>query len=332
MPAQVVKSRDLDDYQITRYCDIEKDLLGYDNGQTIPRVKLPFENVKLRPGLEINIVNKFNSEKLKIGFKIEKPPISLSYNIVGAMRCTIIHGARHKTVLERKPSDVLLAYMPETKGVTESPSGRVIGLSIYFSQDFIREVSGNLPKIFNDIYPSKAMREAGSPLLHKTDFHWNTKSVLNQIIACPYHGNIRRIFLEAKSLELISIKMFEISGSSFKASNDLCRRELDLVREAYHILTNSLAEPPCLSDLSRMVGINRNKLNRGFKHLYGKTVFQVLRDARLATAWSMLRETELSLAEIANLVGYNDQANFTNAFRSHFGETPKKVRVAKIDQ
>ena len=92
-----------------------------------------------------------------------------------------------------------------------------------------------------------------------------------------------------------------------------------------------LDHPPSLVDLSRIVGLNRNKLNHGFKVLYGDTAFNLLRHERLSKARSLLSDSDLSLPEIAFAVGYNSQANFTTAFRKHYGRTPKAVRQMKGD-
>ena len=114
--------------------------------------------------------------------------------------------------------------------------------------------------------------------------------------------------------------------------SELNPREQERARQAYHILISQLESPPGLEALAALVGLNRNKLNRGFRQLYGGTVFSVLRDARLTTALTLLRDTQTSLAEIALRVGYSDQANFSNAFRRRFGLSPKKLRTRGRNQ
>ena len=102
--------------------------------------------------------------------------------------------------------------------------------------------------------------------------------------------------------------------------------DVDRIKEAYHILLTRLENPPSLVDLSLTVGLNRNKLNRGFKVLYGGTAFTLLRQARLSKARLLLGNSDLSLSEIAFTVGYNSQANFTTAFRRFFGTPPNTFR------
>lgn len=155
--------------------------------------------------------------------------------------------------------------------------------------------------------------------------------IIRQILDCPYKGDIRRLFLEAKSIELVALKLAEMErDNDLVRQTDLSRREMECVREAYQILIDRVDTPFRLDQLSRKVGVNRNKLNHGFKQLYGDTVFNVLRSIRLNQAYMLLLDTELSLSEIALCVGYNNQASFTTAFNRQFGKSPKTVRQDRI--
>ena len=274
----------------------------------------------------MTVSDRLNTAGMEVAFEIEKAPISISYNLSNPSRVTMRHANNGRRVIDRNANDALLAFMPYTKGVTQAPPGRSVGVSIYFSVHLFAELFQDLPVELMAACLSRTNYAQTNPIFAKSQFDWDTWLILKQIVACPYRGNIRKIFLEAKALELTAKKLYELEKKYCNASADLAGRELDLVREAYHLLVKNMSEPPSLHDLSREVGINRNKLNKGFKQLYGMTVFQVLRSKRLSTAWEMLQGTDLSMTEIAHLVGYTDQANFTNAFRKHFGKTPRTVR------
>ena len=165
---------------------------------------------------------------------------------------------------------------------------------------------------------------------YKSQFNGVTFFVLKQILECPYKGETRRLFYEAKSLELVALKLAELGQNNSMELSGLSCKDLDRPREAYNILLTNLDHPPSLIDLGRLMGTNRNKLNQGFKEVYGDTVFNVLRNARMTRAWSLLEKTDLSLSKIAFLVGYNNQANFTTAFRRQFGKTPKKMSLDTV--
>lgn len=288
----------------------------------------PLETVGLRPGLKIIIARCRKPQPLRMTFEIDHAPLSFCYNLSHRDCCTMTDGTRSRKVMERLPGDSITAYLPHTQGVVETPAEETVcGISLHFCEHAFREMFDELPQCLTGVGLGRAQTIERRRLYLQTPFNDHTFTVLKQILECPYRGDIRRLFLEAKSLELVSLKLFELGQSGYKDASTLNPWDLERVREAHHILLDNLSSPPGLNDLSRRVGINRNKLNDGFKHLYGETVFNVLRNARLARAWSLLQSSELTLSEIAFSVGYNNQANFTTAFRRRFGKTPKTVRL-----
>ena len=285
-----------------------------------------FETIHLRPGLEMSINSKTNPGGLKVGFEVEKPPLSLSYNLSLPMRSTMAQAGRRSIVMERGIGDSLMAYLPETKGFSEVPPGCLNGVSLYFSLETLAEYFSPLPDCLREVLCSRFLSPGPRLFSHRGNIGWDTYLVLRQILECQYEGDTRRIFLEAKALELLCHKLAEMGQDREQHSSGLTHRELDLAREAHHILLSRLEQPPSLDQLGVMVGLNRNKLNCGFKQLFGDTVFQVLHKARLSKARIMLGDPDYSLSEIALAVGYSDQANFSNAFRRHFGQTPRTAR------
>ena len=78
--------------------------------------------------------------------------------------------------------------------------------------------------------------------------------------------------------------------------------------------------------LARRVGINQNKLNRGFRQLLGVTVGDYVTCCRVRRAEQLLRDGSLSVSEIAYSVGYEFPANFATAFKRNRGYSPRMVR------
>ena len=59
----------------------------------------------------------------------------------------------------------------------------------------------------------------------------------------------------------------------------------------------------------------------------GATFRQVLDELRCDMAKSYLSDPELSLGQIAYLLGYGEQSAFTNAFRRWTGKSPRRFRA-----
>ena len=293
-----------------------------------------YEEIYFRPGYAMTIVKHQRAYGVKKRFDHDQAPVSLCFNLTQKARCTITAGGKVKRIFERGAGDGVLAYLPHARGVLESPRGeKVVGVTLSFPVQVFGELFGITNRLLGR---SSLPPTAGSQ--NAPWFYWpgkvepETKYVLWQILQCPYVGKVRELFMEAKSLELVAHKLAELGPAKHGGAPDLSKHETEQVREAYQIMLERLADPPSLMKLSRLVGINRNKLNQGFKKLFGDTVFNVMRKARLVRACHLLQETELTISEIGYLVGYNSQANFTTAFNRHFGQTPNDVRQNGLRQ
>ncbi|MFD1768839.1 helix-turn-helix transcriptional regulator [Sphingobacterium suaedae] len=81
-----------------------------------------------------------------------------------------------------------------------------------------------------------------------------------------------------------------------------------------------------IEQLSKEYAINVYKLKKGFKDLFGMGVFEYTAVVRMETALELIKNTELSLKEIAFQVGYSAPSSFTVAFKRHFGRSPRSFK------
>ena len=72
------------------------------------------------------------------------------------------------------------------------------------------------------------------------------------------------------------------------------------------------------------VGISRAQLHRKMTEMTGIATGKFLRNLRMEQAARLLREGKINVAQIADRVGYADQAHFSTAFKSHFGQSPSE--------
>ncbi|CAH2801235.1 MAG: DNA-binding response regulator, AraC family [uncultured Paraburkholderia sp.] len=99
-----------------------------------------------------------------------------------------------------------------------------------------------------------------------------------------------------------------------------------LVRAAIQHLSQRLNDPPTVEHLARLLGTNEKRLSRAFRENLGQTVFEYLREERLRVAQTLLSTTPLSIASIAEEIGFSSAANFATAFRERFDVTPSTYR------
>ena len=80
--------------------------------------------------------------------------------------------------------------------------------------------------------------------------------------------------------------------------------------------------------LAEEVGISRAQLHRKMKEITGISSGKFLRNLRMEQAARLLREGTVNVSQVADHVGYTDQAHFSTAFKAHFGLSPSQYAEA----
>ena len=75
-----------------------------------------------------------------------------------------------------------------------------------------------------------------------------------------------------------------------------------------------------------LCGVSETYFYRCFREWCGKSPVEYRNALRLSNAESMLRHTDMSIGEIAGLVGFDDPFYFSRVFAKHFGCSPKRYR------
>lgn len=82
-----------------------------------------------------------------------------------------------------------------------------------------------------------------------------------------------------------------------------------------------------VEQIASFVGLSRSQLFRAFRRAAGISPSAAIARARAAAARSMLKNADLTLAQIAASCGYANTAHFSTAFRRECGCTPGEYRA-----
>jgi AraC-like DNA-binding protein len=110
------------------------------------------------------------------------------------------------------------------------------------------------------------------------------------------------------------------------APTTVSARDAARIYEARDYLARHFANPPNIEQLARMIGLNRTKLKEIFKETLGFTIYEYILERRMERAAELLVTGEYSIAQVAYEVGYEYPANFTAAFKRHFGRLPGTLK------
>jgi len=198
-------------------------------------------------------------------------------------------------------------------GVTLKRSARM--LTICLTRKFISKLMGN--------DAIKLSLSDNARLVTTGNYnHTRLQAIIKEILEAGHPGFIRRIFLESKILELLSIQLHQAETKA--ATKGFSKDDVARLQEAKQIIAQNLQTPCSLIELARKTGLNDFKLKKGFKTLFGHTVFGYLFELRMDNAYRLLQDGK-SVSEVAEVIGYKNPHHFTAAFKKKFGFLPSQV-------
>lgn len=91
-----------------------------------------------------------------------------------------------------------------------------------------------------------------------------------------------------------------------------------------------LSEKLTIDMLSTRFGVSQTVLKKEFRQLYGQPIHAWLQEQRLSQAAALLRESRMTVLEIAQEVGYSSTSQFSSAFARRYGQTPGQYRRRSV--
>ncbi len=98
------------------------------------------------------------------------------------------------------------------------------------------------------------------------------------------------------------------------------------IEKAKRYIEQHLAEPFTLEQVSAAAHLSPSRLTALFKAHTDKSVFSWRNERRLIQAASLLRNSDLSIAQIGTQLGFTDATYFSRTFRQHIGCSPRQYR------
>lgn len=153
--------------------------------------------------------------------------------------------------------------------------------------------------------------------------------IISEIRACPFTGQLKKLFLEARVIELLmrQLEQMQNPDSNKRVTGGTIRLK---IMEACEYLDAHFQSPPTIVQLSKIIGINEFTLKQGFKEHVGNTIFGYVNGLRMDHAQKMVLDGQQSLAEISYWIGYKNPAHFTLAYKRYFGMPPSRSRAVRF--
>ncbi len=153
-----------------------------------------------------------------------------------------------------------------------------------------------------------------------------TRMVLEALLNHTHTGSLENIFINAQS-QMLLLYSFECMVGEKEPEGFQCKflaneADREKIVRAREVLLQHIGEPLTIKELSRKVAINECYLKKGFKEMFGTTIFDFYQGQRMEHARYLLYEKGLSVTEVSVMLGYSSISHFSTAFKKHTGLKP----------
>jgi AraC-like DNA-binding protein len=275
-----------------------------------------FREIELYPGLELCIQHATHYENLIVQSLENEHLVQFQVWLSG-----VADAGDHMSI-DAEQSYIGGSGIQPSHQCFYSKAQPVIGVNIHMQphllSQFFAAPTGELPAELQPLVQGDDWQRRFSP---KTT--GEMRSVVKQMIDCPFLGAAKRLYLQGKVFELMGLQLNVImEGHIASLTASLKPDTATRIHYAAEILRSQLEHPPSQLELAQQVGIGHCTLHKGFRSLFGMTPFAYLTQQRMERAERLLREPGATVAEVANRVGYANAAQFAAAFKRQFKITP----------
>ena len=207
--------------------------------------------IQLQEELGINIVNqKTLAEKV-----IDRPDgpadlLQFAFYLSGDNVKAQTEGMKSEIIVSGGDSLILPPIVP---GKIEIPANQhfnviIILINPSLLYPFIEEDGTQMPSDFLKLIEGSYR----DPFIHQVIITPAMQISLHQILNCPYQGALKYIYLEAKALELVALRLelLLLDKKPLDQPSLLQSADIDRIHHAKKILADNMENPPSLSDLA----------------------------------------------------------------------------------
>lgn len=249
--------------------------------------------------------------------------VGLEFNLNGSFE---IHHMNQVYRVQSRQHNII--YSPKVDNIFYNRTDSGETFKIYFLPhvflELTRDSNDTLKRFGDHVLAGKPSVVAPvSPVLHS-----ELNKAIQEVINCRYTGGLKKVFMLSKCMEILVMQAeaFDRVMNSEQSTSLIIKTEKDQIIYARDYLLEHADNPPSLSELSKIVGMNEYKLKKSFKETFHTTVFGYLTDHRMEQARKTLLENHSTISELAYDLGYSSPQHFSSAFKKKFGVPPKRLK------
>ncbi|PCI69050.1 MAG: hypothetical protein COB38_08495 [Gammaproteobacteria bacterium] len=205
---------------------------------------------------------------------------------------------------------------------------QTVWVTLAFNKNYLQDLTKSKKTIDNSTVKKLLIRSKHEPFITELPLDHRMNLITGQLISMNMDDALRLPYAEAKINELSCVAIDCLLHQRSAKSLPIKLKDTDKVaiKQVKEIIISRLSDLPSVKEICSMIGVNRNKLHYGFKHIFNMSISQFINEERLALAYTLLTETDNYIIDIALEVGFRHQSSFSTCFRKKYGFPPTQLR------
>jgi AraC-like DNA-binding protein len=151
--------------------------------------------------------------------------------------------------------------------------------------------------------------------------------ILHELELSMLAGNEDILFIRSRVYHLI-MSFFSKVVNKRNAPLVQATIHYEQVMQAEMMIMENIKKPPTVDAIAKRVNMSVSSLLRQFKLVYGKSIHEYYVEKKMELAKKMILEKDISVKEMAEMLGYNQPSPFIETFTKQHGCSPGSLKLA----
>ena len=219
--------------------------------------------------------------------------------------------------------DLSFCSLQEQAHQSEFPTAHYHGITVTIDFSAVTEEMKKILTLLSvDLDRIKALAQMQDFTLIRAN--QTVEHIFSELYRVP--DNIRHGYIRVKMLELLLV-LTELQPEQERDKRaHFTGVQIETVKQIHHFLVEHYAEHYTIDTLAEQFDMSPTVMKKCFRGIYGESIYAYMKQYRLQVAERLLKESSLTVGEIAAQIGYLNQNKFTSAFCAAYGVPPTEYR------
>ena len=179
-----------------------------------------------------------------------------------------------------------------------------------------------------DPYKKVFINVSGAFITHLMEtFNLVGPITIRDVDLSSYFYKIKDILQDEHDIEALSHVLLEMFFRISESSQRQPQKDLSLADKIRNELDKNITANVCVNNIASIFNITPVYANRVYKAKYGQTIKQYVSEMALKKAAYWLKNSDFSVGEISDMLGYCNDNYFSGLFKKAYGISPKQYQM-----